>query len=129
MIIIFFVFLIAGIWHGPSWLYVIFGALHGIGLILNHIYKKLFDYKLNKYFACLLTFNYINFTFIFFRSENLDKSFDIINGMMGLNGFENLSYLENKMYILIILLIAVIITFSFKNTSYLIDRFKAEIKK
>ena len=129
MIITFVVFLIAGFWHGPSWLYVIFGVLHGIGLILNHIYKKLFDYKLNKYFACLLTFNYINFTFIFFRSENLDKSFDIINGMLGLNGFEALSYLEDKMYILFILLIAIIICFSFKNTSYLIDRFKAEIKK
>ena len=129
MVITFVVFLIAGFWHGPSWLYVIFGVLHGIGLILNHIYKKLFDYKLNKYFACLLTFNYINFTFIFFRSENLDKSFDIINGMLGLNGFEALSYLEDKMYILFILLIAIIICFSFKNTSYLIDRFKAEIKK
>ncbi len=129
MVIIFFVFIIAGIWHGPSWLYVIFGALHGAGLILNHIYKKLFNYKLNKYFACLLTFNYINITFIFFRSETLDQSFDIIYGMLGLNGFETLSYLEDKIYILFILLIALIISFSFKNTGYLIDRFKAEIKK
>ena len=31
MIVTFFVFIIAGIWHGPSWLFVIFGALHGIG--------------------------------------------------------------------------------------------------
>ena len=129
MIIIFFVFLIAGIWHGPSWLYVIFGALHGIGLILNHVYRKLFDYKLNKYLACFLTFNYINLTFVFFRSENLDKSISIIKGMLGLNGFELINYFDDKMYILTILLIGITITFFFKNTSYLIDKFKGEIKK
>ena len=33
------VFLIAGLWHGPSWLFVIFGAIHGTGLIINHIYR------------------------------------------------------------------------------------------
>ena len=129
MIIIFFVFLIAGIWHGPSWLYVIFGALHGIGLILNHVYRKLFDYKLNKYLACFLTFNYINLTFVFFRSENIDKSISIIKGMLGLNGFELINYFDDKMYILTILLIGITITFFFKNTSYLIDKFKGEIKK
>jgi alginate O-acetyltransferase complex protein AlgI len=129
MIIIFFVFLIAGIWHGPSWLYVIFGALHGIGLILNHIYRKLFDFKLNKYFACFLTFNYINLTFIFFRSENIDKSISIIKGMLGLNGFEIINYFNDKMYILVVLVISIAIVFCFKNTSYLINKFKVDINR
>ena len=40
MMATFIVFLIAGLWHGPSWLFVIFGALHGIGLIINHIYRR-----------------------------------------------------------------------------------------
>lgn len=129
MIIIFFVFLIAGIWHGPSWLFVIFGALHGLGLITNHVYRKLFDFKLNKYIACFLTFNYINLTFVFFRSDNLNNSLSIIKGMLGLNGFELTNYFQDKINILIILLIALIIVFCFKNTSYLIDKFKTEVKK
>lgn len=126
MMVIFFVFLIAGIWHGPSWLFVIFGALHGIGLITNHIYRKMFDYRINKYIACFLTFNYINLTFVFFRSDNLDNALNIFKGMLGFHGFEIMKYFEDKIFIIITLLLAIIITFCFKNTSYLIDRFKLE---
>jgi len=129
MIIIFFVFLIAGIWHGPSWLYVIFGALHGFGLIANHVYKRLFDYKLNRYIACFFTFNYINFAFIFFRSDSFENSISIIKGMFGLNGFEHINYFADKIYIIITLIIAVIVIFCFKNTSYLIEKFKPNIEK
>jgi len=128
MIIIFCVFLIAGIWHGPSWLYVIFGALHGFGIITNHVYRKLFNYKLNKYIACFLTFNFINLTFIFFRSENLENSISIIKGMFGLNGFEFANYFVDKLYIVIILIIAAIVIFYFKNTCYLIEKFKPDIE-
>ena len=49
--------------------------------------------------------------------------------MLGLNGFELINYFDDKMYILTILLIGITITFFFKNTSYLIDKFKGEIKK
>ena len=129
MIIIFFVFVIAGIWHGPSWLYVIFGTLHGLGLIFNHIYRKLFEYRVNKYLACFLTFNYINFTFVFFRSDNLDNSINILKGMFGLKGFEFNYFSEDKIYILLILFTAIIITFFFKNTNYLIEKFNSDIKK
>ena len=129
MIIIFFVFLIAGIWHGPSWLFVIFGALHGFGLITNHVFRKFFDYKINKYIACFLTFNYVNLTFIFFRSDNLSISLNIIKGMLGLNGFELSNYFNDKLYIVAILLIAIVVVFCFKNTSYLIDKFNQKIKK
>lgn len=126
MFIIFCVFLIAGLWHGPSWLFVIFGALHGLGLISNHLYRKLFEYKLNKYIACFLTFNYINLTFVFFRSSSLEDSINIIKGMLGMNGVEYLNYFENKIFIITVLLVAIIISFAFKNTNYLIDKIKLD---
>ena len=129
MAIIFFVFLIAGIWHGPSWLYVVFGALHGFGLIVNHVYRKLFDYRFNKYIACFFTFNYINLTFVFFRSNNLDNALNIINGMLGFNGFELNNYFGDKIYIMTTLLLAAIVVFCFKNTSYLINKFKPVAQK
>ena len=31
---------IAGLWHGASWCFVMFGFLHGIGLIINHTFIK-----------------------------------------------------------------------------------------
>ncbi|MDR3615703.1 MAG: MBOAT family O-acyltransferase [Candidatus Obscuribacterales bacterium] len=34
--------LLGGLWHGASWHFVIWGAFHGIGLIVNHTFRKLF---------------------------------------------------------------------------------------
>ena len=39
-LIVLIVFLIAGLWHGPSWLFVIFGGLHGLGIIVNNLNKE-----------------------------------------------------------------------------------------
>ena len=65
LFIILIVFLISGLWHGPSWLFVIFGLMHGIGVIINHILKEKFpNFKINYFLSCLITFSYINFTFI-----------------------------------------------------------------
>jgi D-alanyl-lipoteichoic acid acyltransferase DltB (MBOAT superfamily) len=128
MLITFFVFIIAGIWHGPSWLFVIFGCLHGLGLIINHSFRKLFKFKINKYIGCFLTFNYVNLTFIFFKSETLAHSTSIIKGMLGLNGFIFPDFYENKIYIILILLISILITFIFKNTNYLLENLKIENK-
>ena len=40
-----------------------------------------------------------------------------------------LNYFEDKLYIILILIVAMAIAFIFKNTSYLIDKFDQEIKK
>ena len=33
-------FIIVGLWHGASWMFVIFGTLHGIALTINHYWKR-----------------------------------------------------------------------------------------
>ena len=123
MIVTFFVFIIAGIWHGPSWSYVIFGGLHGVGLIINHTFNKYFDYNLNKFFAWFLTFNYVNITLIFFRSKTIDSSVDIIKGMTGLNTMELNLLLDKGLFLILVFLLAVIITFSFKNSNFLVENY------
>ena len=40
MLILFIVFILAGFWHGPSWNFIFFGMFHGIGLIINHVYRQ-----------------------------------------------------------------------------------------
>ncbi len=125
MIVTFLVFVIAGFWHGPSWLYVIFGSLHGIGLVINHIYRRFFNIQINNYLACFLTFNYVNITFIFFRSKNLEVSINVIKGMIGSNGFSFPNFVNFDIHIIYILLLSIIISFVFKNTNYLIENFNS----
>ena len=43
------IFLILGFWHGASWNYIIFGAMHGFFVVSNHLYRKLFSSTSKKY--------------------------------------------------------------------------------
>ena len=45
--VILFIMTIIGLWHGPNYTYIIFGALHGIGLGVNHIFRS-YNIKVNK---------------------------------------------------------------------------------
>ena len=128
MLVTFFVFLIAGIWHGPSWLYVIFGTMHGIGLIINHTFNKYFDLNFNKYVAWFLTFNYVNLTLIFFRSKTLESSVDIIKSMLGLKGVDISNLTNISLFLFIIFFVAIILSFFFKNTNYLVENYNKIIK-
>ena len=125
MIITFLVFVIAGFWHGPSWLYVIFGSLHGLGLVVNHTFRRFLNYRMNSLLACFFTFNYVNITFVFFRSKNIEDALNILKGMSGFNGYSYPDLSNFSIYIILILFLSVIITFVFKNTNYLIENFNS----
>ena len=120
------VFLIAGLWHGPSWLFVIFGAIHGIGLIINHIYRRFFNFKISKLISRIITFLYINFSFVFFRSENLEDALKILERMVGFGLSANIDLLRLDIITnsLIAFFTSLLICFFLKNTNWLIEKLK-----
>tara|TARA_A100001011_G_scaffold390383_1_gene473735 strand:- start:4429 stop:5730 length:1302 start_codon:yes stop_codon:yes gene_type:complete len=124
MIITFIVFLFAGLWHGPSWLFVIFGAIHGFGLVFNQIMKKVNLFKINKFISIFLTFNYINISFIFFRAETLDAALKVISGMFLLDGFDFKISFEMSNITISAYILAFIVCFALKNTSYYLEKLK-----
>ena len=124
MIITMIVFLIAGLWHGPSWLYVTFGGLHGLGLIINHLFRKLSSFQLNKIFSTFLTFNYVSFTLIFFRAEDFDSAFNVIKSMFFLNNSSDLINISMPINFMVAFVAAFVICFLFKNAHYIIDQLK-----
>lgn len=76
---------IAGIWHGAGWTFVVYGALHGLALVVNHNWKKK-KKKLPPGMAWFLTFNFINVAFVVFRAKELSDAWKVLKGMMGLSG-------------------------------------------
>lgn len=121
MFVTFCVFIISGIWHGPTWGYVMFGVLHGIGLIINHTFNRLNLFKLHFLFGWFLTMFWVNLTQIFFRSKDLDTAIYISKTIFGLNGFNFYTNMFNNYLIMISTICALIIVFCFKNTNYLIE--------
>jgi D-alanyl-lipoteichoic acid acyltransferase DltB (MBOAT superfamily) len=74
---------IAGIWHGSTWNFAIFGALHGAGLVVNQVWKKT-KRKLPGALALLLTLGYVNLTFIFFRARTLHDAWLFLGSLVNL---------------------------------------------
>ena len=87
MVLIVIVFIICGFWHGPSWMYGFFGLLHGLGLTINHIFNKFVKINLHVLISWTLTFGFVNFTMIFFRSQNFYESMVIIKKMFDFKSF------------------------------------------
>jgi len=68
--------LLGGLWHGSSWLFIIWGGLNGIGLIIHKAWEKISPFKNNetvlvKIVLMLVTLTFISFTRIFFRSSDM----------------------------------------------------------
>ena len=123
MIITLFVFLIAGIWHGPSWNFVLFGLFHGFGLVINHLYKKFLNFNLSKYIYWFLTFNFVNISFIFFRTQDINDIIQILRKMFYID-FTFKSYfltdiLFSKFYnnfnLIVCFLLSIAVCFFFTN--------------
>jgi D-alanyl-lipoteichoic acid acyltransferase DltB (MBOAT superfamily) len=89
--------LLGGLWHGAGWTFVIWGALHGLYLVINHGWHQVrtlmgHDLKrstrLGRFAGMSLTFVVVVIGWVFFRAENLDAALSIVSGMLGLNGLQ-----------------------------------------
>jgi D-alanyl-lipoteichoic acid acyltransferase DltB (MBOAT superfamily) len=88
---------IAGLWHGPNWTFVIFGAIHGAGLVINQYWKKKKMPALPDWICWLLTFALLDIGFVFFRSPNLHIAAQFIARMSSVHqsfGFANIAQLS-----------------------------------
>jgi alginate O-acetyltransferase complex protein AlgI len=80
--------LLGGFWHGASWRFVVWGALHGGALALEKLIKPISDplkkYWLIKIFGWFLTFHFVAFCWIYFRASSFESANEMI-GQIGLN--------------------------------------------
>lgn len=71
------VFLISGFWHGASWTFVLWGVLHGVFNVITRMFKKYFD-KIPSVINWLITFTFVNVTWVFFRAETFTQAWVIL---------------------------------------------------
>ncbi|MCM1293150.1 MAG: MBOAT family protein [Bacteroides sp.] len=76
---------IGGLWHGASWMFLIWGALQGAFLTGHKLMAGMIPQKLRnprparlwKALSIFLTFNLIAFSFVFFRADSMGKIQDM----------------------------------------------------
>lgn len=93
---LFLTMLLGGIWHGAGWTFVVWGALHGSYLGINHAWNafksalnvgRLGPPRLTGFAARLLTFASVVVGWVFFRADSVGTALSVLRGMAGGNGF------------------------------------------
>ncbi|MFT6895645.1 MAG: alginate O-acetyltransferase complex protein AlgI [Paraglaciecola sp.] len=89
-------FIIGGLWHGAGWTFVFWGFLHGLALVIHRAWSKL-NFKLWTWLAWLITFNFINIAWVFFRAKEWDDAVKVLGSMFSLNNIVLPSFLAPKL--------------------------------
>jgi alginate O-acetyltransferase complex protein AlgI len=82
--------LLSGLWHGAGWTYILWGALHGGLIVLNHEWRRLAEhmrwtlthwtYRAGGVLACFLA---VTLAWTLFRAANLHVAGDLLVRMAG----------------------------------------------
>ena len=87
---LFFVFLLSGLWHGANWTFLIWGALHGLFMVISAITAPARAHLVNfltlerwplfyKALRILFTFSLVSFAWIFFRAPTISSAWYIVS--------------------------------------------------
>ena len=80
------VMLLAGLWHGASWKFVVWGGMHGVYLLINHSWRKATSIRLYEPLGIGITFLAVTFAWVPFRADTLQTAMTVYGGMIGWNG-------------------------------------------
>lgn len=91
------VFLASGLWHGASWSFVIWGAYHGIFLVLERSFFLKVLEKIGKFPSTILTFFIVVIGWVFFRVDKVGDAFTFLKRMFSFD-FKGLPSLGVEFY-------------------------------
>jgi D-alanyl-lipoteichoic acid acyltransferase DltB (MBOAT superfamily) len=84
---IFVVMLLGGLWHGASWSFVVWGALHGAALAINHLWRTLRPNRRQTWCGIIVgwcaTFWFVVIAWVFFRATSMVGAVGIVQSMFG----------------------------------------------
>jgi len=87
--------LLGGLWHGAGWTFIIWGAMHGVYLTINHgwvaLSKRVFSHSVGetivgKISGRLITFISVVIAWVMFRAQTVDTAISMYSSMFGFNG-------------------------------------------
>lgn len=131
--------LLGGLWHGAGFTFVIWGALHGLFLAINHRWTRLTKERpalarLTQTFwypaaALVLTQFAVVLAWVFFRADNPNAAIRLIKGMFGLSTPEKITIahlVDGRLMLLILAGYAVCL--ALPNVNAMFERWKVGLE-
>ena len=103
------VFLISGLWHGAQWTFVIWGAFHGLWLVVERLFLEKQMAKWKKFPRIAFTYVIVLIGWVFFRASSLPEALSYIGQMFSFSAGD--IFIPIDAYLLCILLLATIFSF------------------
>lgn len=134
---LFIVFVIGGIWHGAGHMFVLWGIMHGLALVIHRIWLD-FNIRLHWLISWFITFIFINCAWVVFRAKDWDSAKKVFNGMIDIPSLLEiestkakvlLAALDGKQKTFNFLIGSIIICFLFKNSIELIGKVRLSSNK
>lgn len=95
---------LGGLWHGAGWKFIIWGALHGVFLVINHAFQALgnrFKRQVplagTRPLSTALTFIAVCFAWVFFRAADVHVAVEMVHAMIGGAGVAIPSAVGNRL--------------------------------
>ena len=98
------VFLVSGLWHGASWNFVLWGAFHGLFLILDRLFLLKFLEKIGKVPAAIFTFFVVAMAWVLFRIESWTSAKIFYSQLIDIKDIKFIQ-LNNSFYLVLLLAI------------------------
>lgn len=78
------VFLLSGLWHGAAWNFIVWGAFHGLFLVLDRIVWGKVAKRLPTLINVAITFIIVAFGWVLFRAPSLSSSLQYMATLIGI---------------------------------------------
>lgn len=85
--------LLGGLWHGANWTFMVWGGLHGLYLVINHLFRDLAQRlrltvpsalrRTAHAVSLLLTFSAVTLAWVVFRAQDMGAAMRVLTGLVG----------------------------------------------
>ncbi len=75
-----FIFLVSGLWHGAATHFVLWGGIHGVGMIVSKLINP-FMKKVPKAIRWILTFSFVSLAWVFFRADSTKVALEMLSAL------------------------------------------------
>jgi alginate O-acetyltransferase complex protein AlgI len=98
---VFIVFLVSGFWHGANWTFLVWGGLHGLFIVVDHLSRDLRArlaqgvwgthlQGLRRILNLALLFALVSLLWVFFRADNVTQAFEFYQQLFAMDFSQSL---------------------------------------
>jgi D-alanyl-lipoteichoic acid acyltransferase DltB (MBOAT superfamily) len=119
---LFLTMLLGGIWHGAGWTFILWGAMQGAGLAVNHLWRST-EVQIPRLVCWWMTIMVVVLGWVLFRSSSLSQALVMYNHLFTLKSIPDWEYISSLAGdTLLYVLLGVVLVFACPNAKALASR-------